>query len=73
MHCAKHSADLACNVCVNLQVRQVFERFNAASAAAAADARFEFFKSSIWPRVSEGGGGGLMMVIPSYFDFVRVR
>ena len=55
------------------QVRQVFERFSAASSAAVADARFEFFKTSIWPRLAEGAAGGLVMVVPSYFDFVRLR
>jgi hypothetical protein len=32
-----------------VQVRQLFERFPAASSAAAADARFEFFRAAIWP------------------------
>jgi U3 small nucleolar RNA-associated protein 25 len=56
-----------------VQVRQLFERFAAASSAAAADARFEFFKTAIWPRLAEAGGGGLLLVVPSYFDFVRLR
>ncbi|WIA34691.1 hypothetical protein OEZ86_013004 [Tetradesmus obliquus] len=55
------------------QVRQLFERFAAPSSAAAADARFEFFKASLWPRLAEAGGGGLLLVVPSYFDFVRLR
>jgi hypothetical protein len=55
------------------QVRQLFERFAAPVAAAAADARFEHFKGHIWPRLSAGATGGLLLVVPSYFDFVRVR
>lgn len=55
------------------QVRQLFERFSSPSAAAVADARFEFFKSSVWPRLAEGGGGGLLLVVPNYFDFIRIR
>lgn len=62
-----------CPLAALLQVRQLFERFAAPSAAAAADARFEFFKASVWPRLAEAGGGGLLLVVPSYFDFVRLR
>lgn len=54
-------------------MRQLFERFAAPSSAAAADVRFEFFKASLWPRLAEAGGGGLLLVVPSYFDFVRLR
>ncbi len=35
------------------QVRQVFERFTAASPAVAADARFDFFMRAVWPRVKD--------------------
>jgi U3 small nucleolar RNA-associated protein 25 len=71
------------------QIRQLFERFRAASPAAAADARFEHFKGAVWPRLAGGGrgvggfgggaaaaaaaGGGLLLFVPSYFDFVRLR
>jgi U3 small nucleolar RNA-associated protein 25 len=39
------------------QVRQLFERFRAASPAAAADARFEHFKAVVWPRIAGAAGG----------------
>eukprot|EP00879_Flechtneria_rotunda_P029257 GHRR01031570.1.p1 GENE.GHRR01031570.1~~GHRR01031570.1.p1 ORF type:complete len:239 (+),score=70.50 GHRR01031570.1:2-718(+) len=55
------------------QVRQLFERFRCGSAAAAPDARFDFFKASVWPRLLEGAAGGLLLFVPSYFDFVRLR
>jgi U3 small nucleolar RNA-associated protein 25 len=56
------------------QVRQLFERFPCASAAGVPDARFEFFKAQLWPRLAEGAAaGGLLLVVPSYFDFVRIR
>lgn len=55
------------------QVRQLFERFSCPSASAVPDARFEFFKTQLWPRLAEGAGGGLLLVVPSYFDFVRIR
>jgi U3 small nucleolar RNA-associated protein 25 len=58
------------------QVRQVFERLPACPGgpAAAADARFAHFAAAVWPRVREAArGGGQLIYIPSYFDYVRVR
>jgi len=59
------------------QVRQIYERLSipvGAGRAGDADARFENFKSVIWPRIRETArGGGQLLYIPSYFDFVRVR
>jgi hypothetical protein len=56
-----------------MQVRQLFERFESPSHTAMADARFAAFKTQLWPRLAEGGGGGLLLVVPSYFDFLRLR
>ncbi|GLC42263.1 hypothetical protein PLESTM_001310300 [Pleodorina starrii] len=55
------------------QVRQLFERFAAASPAAAGDARFEFFMRLVWPRLKDSVSRGLLLFVPSYFDFVRLR
>lgn len=57
------------------QVRQVFERFDvpASSPVEAADARFEFFRSTVWPRLKESSACGLLIFVPHYFDFVRLR
>lgn len=59
------------------QVRQIYERLSipvGAGPAGDADARFDNFKSVIWPRIRETArGGGQLIYIPSYFDFVRVR
>jgi U3 small nucleolar RNA-associated protein 25 len=64
----------AARAALTVQVRQLFERFETPSPAAAADARLATFKASLWPRLTEGGGGGgLLLVVPSYFDFVRLR
>jgi U3 small nucleolar RNA-associated protein 25 len=49
-----------------------FTRVSAPDAASAADARFAHFKTNVWPRLSASAGGELLLV-PSYFDFVRLR
>ena len=63
------------------QVRQVVQRVEAASHAAAADARFEYFTKTVLPQVAgargarsaEALGGHVLIYIPTYFDYVRVR
>ena len=59
------------------QIRQVFERLAlpvGSGPAGEPDARFEHFKSVLWPRIRETArGGGQLIYIPSYYDFVRVR
>jgi U3 small nucleolar RNA-associated protein 25 len=40
------------------QVRQMFERLPAPTAAADADARFEHFRANLWPRMKETGAKG---------------
>lgn len=36
--------------------------------------RFDNFKSNIWPRIRESSrGGGQLLYIPNYFDYVKVR
>lgn len=58
-------------------VRLIFERLplrEKAAPATVVDARFEHFKDYLWPRVRESvHGGGQLIYIPSYFDYVRVR
>lgn len=39
-------------------IRQLFEQIEVSSAAADADARFQQFKSQIWPRIKEAGNSG---------------
>ena len=56
------------------QLRQTFERFDAPSPAAAADARLAHFKAHVWPRLQEScTRGGVLLFVPQYFDFVRLR
>lgn len=58
---------------VLLPVRQIYERFDAESMTQADDARLEYFTKKIFPKFKDSFQGGVMIFIPSYFDFVRVR
>jgi U3 small nucleolar RNA-associated protein 25 len=64
---------------LGVQLKQTFTRFDSSSPATEPDARFNFFRSNILPmldRSSRGGSGrglGILLFIPSYMDFVRVR
>lgn len=51
----------------------MFERFVAAAAAAVSDARLDYFKRTLWPRLAQSSASGLLLFVPSYFDFVRLR
>ncbi|KAF1814495.1 nucleolus protein required for cell viability [Eremomyces bilateralis CBS 781.70] len=61
-----------------VRVKQTFSRFDSAKPANDPDERFEYFKSAVLPalvrlpRPAEGGQGVLLFV-PSYMDFVRLR
>lgn len=59
------------------QARQLFERLPLPSDATPTsdlEARFQYFVTKTWPRIKEAAhGGGQLLYIPSYFDFVRVR
>jgi len=55
-------------------VQLAFERLpNPPSPADAADARFAHFRGVVWPRVREAAAPGLVLVVPTYFDYVRVK
>lgn len=58
---------------VLLPVRQIYERFDADSMTQADDARLEYFTKKIFPKIKDSFQGGVMIFIPSYFDFVRLR
>ncbi|KAF2231243.1 nucleolus protein required for cell viability [Viridothelium virens] len=66
---------------VNLPLKQTFSRMNPASPAADPDARFNYFTSAIIPSLTRHlqpadptiGGPGILIFIPSYLDFVRLR
>ncbi|KAJ4988183.1 hypothetical protein SVAN01_06279 [Stagonosporopsis vannaccii] len=59
-------------------IKQSFLRFDSPSHLTDPDARFKYFHSSILPSISRlpkpaTGGVGVLVFIPSYLDFVRVR
>ena len=60
------------------RLRHMFTRFDNVAEVSnpkeEIDARFEYFKSHLWPTIREASHlGGQLLYIPSYFDFVKVR
>jgi U3 small nucleolar RNA-associated protein 25 len=56
------------------QVPQIFRRLEADSPAAAPDAHFEYFCEHVLPTLTgRSTRSHVLVVLPSYFDFVRVR
>lgn len=66
---------------LEFQPKQSFTRFDAPAPAADPDGRFKYFTTAVVPvlnarlkaSASSGNGQGILIFIPSYFDFVRVR
>lgn len=64
---------------LDLQARQTFSRFESRTIEGDPDARFEYFTTAIVPMLVKRSkepsrtGGGTLIFIPSYLDFVRVR
>uniref|UniRef100_A0A5B7BL58 Putative U3 small nucleolar RNA-associated protein 25 n=1 Tax=Davidia involucrata TaxID=16924 RepID=A0A5B7BL58_DAVIN len=79
-HCVNYQGKVK-SVCENkgvlpkvlLQVRQIYERFDAESIVDEDDARLEYFAKKVFPKIKDSIQGGIMLFISSYFEFVRVR
>ncbi|KAF3011272.1 rRNA-binding ribosome biosynthesis protein utp25 [Curvularia kusanoi] len=76
----RYTADYTSGLIESLSygIKQTFLRFDSPSHLTDPDARFKYFHSSILPSISRlpkpaTGGVGVLVFIPSYLDFVRVR
>lgn len=72
------SAGALLDVGQQVQLRQTFIRYNSASPASDPDDRFKYFTSAVVPTITRtaevsDGSAGVLVFIPSYLDFVRVR
>jgi U3 small nucleolar RNA-associated protein 25 len=63
---------------LNFGIKQTFLRFDSPTHVKDPDARFKYFSTAILPQITRlpkppEGGLGVLVFIPSYLDFVRVR
>ena len=57
-------------------VQLAFERVTGDEAddpTTTADARARHFAAAVWPRLATAGASGILIFVPSYFDYVRVK
>ncbi|KAL8115299.1 protein NUCLEOLAR FACTOR 1 isoform X1 [Apium graveolens] len=58
---------------VLLEVKQIYQRFDAESIEDVDDARLAYFSKKVFPKIKDSIQGGTMIFISSYFEFVRLR
>lgn len=60
---------------VGLKVKQIFQRFDAPDPQTNYESRYKFFINSVLPSITKQSSydDGLLIYIPSYFDYVRVK
>ncbi|KAF2662110.1 U3 small nucleolar RNA-associated protein 25 [Lophiostoma macrostomum CBS 122681] len=63
---------------LNFGIKQTFSRFDSPTHIKDPDARFKYFSTAVLPQITRlpkppEGGLGVLLFIPSYLDFVRVR
>ncbi|KAH7084658.1 U3 small nucleolar RNA-associated protein 25 [Paraphoma chrysanthemicola] len=76
----KYTSDYTAGLIETLSygIKQTFLRFESPSHLTDPDARFKYFSSTVMPSIMRiprplEGGPGVLVFIPSYLDFVRVR
>nr|POE52029.1 u3 small nucleolar rna-associated protein 25 [Quercus suber] len=74
---ASYNGDIITST-AGLGIKQTFSRFLAQSPAVDPDARFKYFTTAVLPSLirlpkSADGRQGILIFIPSYFDFLRIR
>ncbi len=76
----KYTPDYSSGIIESLAngIKQTFSRFDSPSHLTDPDSRFKYFTSTILPHITRlpkppRGGTGVLLFIPSYLDFVRVR
>ncbi|KAL6865121.1 hypothetical protein ACP4OV_016272 [Aristida adscensionis] len=57
---------------IQLDVKQVYERFDASSISEADDARFEHFCNKVYPKIQDSDEGGFLLFVSSYFEYIRI-
>ncbi|KAM3279880.1 hypothetical protein ACQJBY_046945 [Aegilops geniculata] len=57
---------------IQLEIRQVYERFDASSIGELDDARFEYFCTKVYPKIQESDEGGVLLFASSYFEYIRL-
>lgn len=55
------------------KIRQIFHRIDCTSAKQLDDARFNYFVSEVYPHIKSTLQHGVLIYVPSYFDYVRIR
>lgn len=60
---------------VGLKIKQIFQRFDALDPQSNHESRYKFFVNSVLPTITKQASyeDGLLIYIPSYFDYVRVK
>ncbi|EGW34000.1 uncharacterized protein SPAPADRAFT_134197 [Spathaspora passalidarum NRRL Y-27907] len=60
---------------IGLKIKQIFQRFESPSPMSDPDSRFKFFTNTILPSLLKSSSyeDGIMIFIPSYFDYLRVK
>lgn len=60
---------------IGLKIKQIFQRFESPDPQSSYEARFKFFINSVLPSITKQTSyeDGLLIYIPSYFDYVRVK